>query len=45
MGGNGNSSGFTGMSYDLSRAPSSYVENDMEMLRRLEAQVRIVIGG
>ena len=33
------------MSYDLSRAPSSYVENDMEMLRRLEAQVRIVIGG
>ena len=33
------------MSYDLSRAPSSYVENDMEMLRRLEASVRIVIGG
>ena len=33
------------MSYDLNRAPSSYVENDMEMLRRLEASVRIVIGG
>ena len=33
------------MGYDLSRAPSSYVENDMEMLRRLEASVRIVIGG
>ena len=33
------------MGYDLNRAPSSYVENDMEMLRRLEASVRIVIGG
>ena len=33
------------MGYDLNRAPSAYVENDMEMLRRLEASVRIVIGG
>ena len=33
------------MSYDLSRGASTYLENDLEMLRRLQASVKIVIGG
>lgn len=32
------------MGYDLSRAASTYLENDIEMLGRLKASVRIVIG-
>ena len=33
------------MAYDLSRAPSTYLDNDIEMLQRLRANVKIVIGG
>ena len=33
------------MSYDLSRAASTYLDNDIEMLKRLQASVKIVIGG
>ena len=33
------------MSYDLSRAASTYLDNDIEMLRRLQASFKIVIGG
>ena len=33
------------MVYDLSRAASAYLDNDIEMLRRLQASVKIVIGG
>ncbi len=33
------------MTYDPSRAASTYLENDLEMLRRLQSTVRIVIGG
>ena len=33
------------MVYDLSRAASTYLDNDIEMLRRLQATVKIVIGG
>ncbi|MCI8715409.1 MAG: cytidyltransferase-related domain protein [Oscillospiraceae bacterium] len=33
------------MSYDLSRAASTYLDNDIEMLKRLKASVKIVIGG
>ncbi len=32
------------MSYDLSRAASTYLDNDIEMLRRLQANFKIVIG-
>jgi hypothetical protein len=32
------------VTYDLSRAASTYLENDIEMLRRLRSSVRIVIG-
>ena len=33
------------MSYDLNRAASAYLDNDIEMLRRLQANFKIVIGG
>ena len=33
------------MAYDPSRAASTYLENDLEMLRRLRASFNIVIGG
>ena len=33
------------MGYDLSRAASTYLDNDIEMLKRLKADVKIVIGG
>jgi len=33
------------MSYDLSRAASAYLDNDIEMLKRLQANFKIVIGG
>ena len=33
------------MAYDPSRAASTYLENDLEMLRRLQASFNIVIGG
>ncbi len=33
------------MGYDLSRAASTYLDNDIEMLRRLQATIKIVIGG
>ena len=32
------------MSYDLSRAASTYLDNDIEMLKRLQANFKIVIG-
>ena len=32
------------MGYDLSRAASTYLDNDVEMLRRLQANFKIVIG-
>ncbi len=32
------------MSYDLGRAASTYLDNDIEMLKRLQANVKIVIG-
>ncbi len=32
------------MSYDLSRAASMYLDNDIEMLKRLQASFKIVIG-
>ena len=32
------------MGYDLSRAASTYLENDIEMLKRLQARYKIVIG-
>lgn len=32
------------MAYDLNRAASTYLDNDLEMLRRLKASVKIVIG-
>ena len=32
------------MSYDLNRAASTYLDNDIEMLRRLHANFKIVIG-
>ncbi|MBD5162681.1 MAG: cytidyltransferase-related domain protein [Oscillibacter sp.] len=32
------------MSYDLNRAASTYLDNDIEMLRRLQANFKIVIG-
>ncbi len=32
------------MSYDLSRSASTYLDNDIEMLRRLQANFKIVIG-
>ncbi|MDE7262123.1 MAG: cytidyltransferase-related domain protein, partial [Oscillospiraceae bacterium] len=32
------------MSYDLSRAASTYLDNDIEMLQRLQANFKIVIG-
>ena len=33
------------MGYDLNRAASTYLDNDIEMLKRLQANVKIVIGG
>ena len=33
------------MTYDPNRAASTYLENDIEMLKRLQSTVRIVIGG
>ena len=33
------------MGYDLSRAASTYLDNDIEMLKRLRANVKFVIGG
>ena len=33
------------MAYDPSRAASTYLDNDIEMLKRLKANVKIVIGG
>ena len=33
------------MAYDLNRAASTYLDNDIEMLRRLQASFKIVIGG
>ena len=33
------------MAYDRNRAASTYVENDIEMLKRLQSTVKIVIGG
>lgn len=32
------------MAYDLNRAASTYLDNDIEMLRRLQSNIRIVIG-
>ncbi len=32
------------MAYDLNRAASAYLDNDIEMLKRLQASVKIVIG-
>ena len=32
------------MSYDLSRSASTYLDNDIEMLKRLQANFKIVIG-
>ena len=32
------------MGYDLSRAASTYLDNDIEMLKRLKANIKIVIG-
>lgn len=32
------------MAYDVNRAASTYLDNDIEMLRRLQAHIRIVIG-
>ena len=32
------------MGYDLSRAASTYLDNDVELLRRLQANFKIVIG-
>ncbi|MBD5150487.1 MAG: cytidyltransferase-related domain protein [Oscillibacter sp.] len=32
------------MSYDLNRAASTYLDNDIEMLKRLQASFKIVIG-
>ena len=32
------------MGYDLNRAASTYLENDIEMLKRLQARYKIVIG-
>ena len=32
------------MAYDLSRAASTYLDNDIEMLKRLQANFKIVIG-
>ena len=32
------------MSYDLNRSASTYLDNDIEMLKRLQANFKIVIG-